>query len=123
MKTIKALKIVAMFPLVFMVSVLLVFGIGETLGGDLSGLMHLVGVAFVVAVAWLAWKRPFWGGILMLAGAGFQALRFWNAFRQADPSVVMAPLFIILLPLAFSGVLLLFAAWLDHHPSQAPLQQ
>ena len=99
MKTTQALKIVAILPLVFTVSVLLLFGVGEAVGGDLSGLMHLVEVLIVGAVIWLAWKRPVWGGALLLAGASFQIIRFWNALQQAGPSAVMAPLFIIVLPL------------------------
>lgn len=121
MKTTKALRIVALLPLGFMVSILLLFGLGEALGGDLSGLMHLVEVVIAVAVAWVACKRPRWGGVLMLFGAAFQTLRFWNMFQRADGAAMTAPLFIIILPLAFSGLLLLLVDWMDRHPRQAAL--
>lgn len=121
MKTTKALRIVALLPLGFMVSILLLFGLGEALGGDLSGLMHLVEVVIAVAVAWVAWKRPRWGGVLMLLGAAFQTLRFWNMFQRADGAAMTAPLFITILPLAFSGLLLLLVDWMDRHPRQAAL--
>ena len=123
MKTIRALKIVAMLPLAFMVAILLLFGIGEAVGGDLSGLMHLVEVAIMGVVVWVAWKRPFWGGILLLVGAALQTFNFWRAFQNADASAVIAPLVIILLPLAFSGLLLLLEHWLEHHPRPAPVQK
>lgn len=123
MNTTKALKIVAMLPLAFMVAILLLFGIGEAMGGDLSGLMHLVEVAIVGAVVWLAWKRPLWGGILLLIGAALQTFNFWHAFQNADASAVIAPLVIILLPLAFSGLLLLLVHWLEHHPRPAVVQK
>ena len=121
MKTTKALRIVALLPLGFMVAILLLFGLGEALGGDLSGLMHLVEVVIAAAVAWVAWKYPRWGGVLMLLGAGFQTLRFWNTFQRATASAMTAPLFIIILPLAFSGLLLLLVDWMDRHTRQAAL--
>jgi hypothetical protein len=111
MNTIKGLKIAAMVPLGVMVLVLLAFGIGESVGGDLTGLMHLVPVVFVGVVVWLCWKRPLWGGILLLAGAGFEALTFWKLFSMADAAAIISPLVIMILPLAFSGLLLLAAEW------------
>jgi len=77
MKTVRGLKIAAMIPLGFMALILLIFAVGESVGGDLSGLMHLLPVVLVGLVAWLCWKRPLWGGILLLAGAIFEAVFFW----------------------------------------------
>lgn len=112
MKTIQGLKIAAMVPLGFMVLVLLLFGIGETLGGDISGIQHFVPVIFVGLVAWLGWKRPLLGGILFLAGAVLEAGMFWRFFTRAEAGAIIAPLVIMVLPLAFSGLLLLLADWL-----------
>jgi hypothetical protein len=112
MKTVRGLKIAAMFPLAFMVVILLIFAIGESVGGDLSGLMHLLPVVLVGLVAWLCWKRPLWGGILLLAGAIFEAVFFGLAFRRAGPGGVVSPIIIMILPLMVSGVLLLAAAWI-----------
>jgi hypothetical protein len=120
MNTIKGLKIAALLPLGFMSLVLLMFGIGESVGGDLSGLMHLVPVAFAGLVMWLCWKRPLWGGILLLVGAAFEALNFWRMFASADQSAVIAPLVIMILPLAFSGLLLLTAEWVGHIHHSTP---
>jgi hypothetical protein len=111
MKTIKGLKIAAMVPLGFMVLSLLIFGIGESVGGDLSGLMHLVPVVFVGLVIWLCWKRPLWGGILLLAGAIFEAVSFGILLADVEPGEVASPVIILILPLTISGVLLLAAAW------------
>ena len=114
MKTIKALKIAALVPLIFMTLMLLMFGIGESVGGDLSGLMHLVPVQFVVLVMWLCWKHQIWGGILLPAGAAFEAVSFGRMFLRAGPGAIAAPLIIMILPLAFSGLLLLTAEWVRH---------
>ena len=120
MRTIRGLKIAAMIPLGFMVLVLLMFGIGETLGGDLSGLMHLVPVVFVGLVIWLCWKRPSWGGILLLVGVLLEVIMFWRMFTSADTSAMVAPLVIMILPLAFSGLLLLIAEWVGRIQHIAP---
>lgn len=111
MKTVKALKIAALVPLGFMVAILLIFAIGESVGGDLSGLMHLVPVVLVGLVAWLCWKRPLWGGILLLAGAVFEAVFFAAiVLRDANPGGMVSPIIILILPLTLSGALLLTAA-------------
>ena len=115
MKTIRGLKIAAMIPLGFMMLILLAFGIGESVGGDLSGLMHLVPLVFAGLVIWLCWKRPLWGGILLLAGALFEAFRFRGAFVSANQGSMIWPLIIMILPLALSGLLLLTAAWIGRN--------
>ncbi|MBM4424547.1 MAG: hypothetical protein FJ030_14360 [Chloroflexi bacterium] len=55
-------------------------GVGEMIGGDLSGGAHLVPAAIVVALMLLAWKRPLLGGIFLgiiglLASIYFLSLR------------------------------------------------
>jgi hypothetical protein len=110
MKTVKGLKIAAMVPLAFMVVILLIFAIGESVEGDLSGLMHLLPVVLIGLVAWLGWKHPLWGGILLHAGAILEAVLFGLAFRGAGPGGVISPIIIMILPLTLSGVLLLTAA-------------
>lgn len=123
MKTMQALKVVSLLPLGFMVLVLLMFAIGESVGGDLSGLMHLVPVVFVGLVIWLCWKHPQWGGLLLLAGAVFEALSFWRLFLQADAAAIISPLVIMILPLALSGLLLLIVAWLERRLPRTPAPQ
>jgi tellurite resistance protein TehA-like permease len=53
MKTSKILKILALLPVGWIVLVSLVFGIGESLGGDVGGLMHLVPVVVLGLAVWL----------------------------------------------------------------------
>jgi len=113
MKTVQGLKIAALVPLAFMVLLLLSFGIGETLSGDWSGLMHFVPVIFAVLVAWVCWKRPLWGGVLLLIGVVFEVVFFWGTL-VGRPPMWFWPLIIMILPLAFSGLLLLTAEWVQH---------
>jgi hypothetical protein len=112
MKTVHSLKIVAMFPLAFLVLVSLLFGVGEMLGGDISDAGHLIPVVFVGLVIWLCWKRPLWGGILLLLGAAISWLKFRRVFLSDNTAVWVSPLVIMILPLVFSGFLLLTAEWM-----------
>jgi hypothetical protein len=118
MKTIKGLKIAAMVPLGFVVAILLIFAIGESGGGDLSGLMHLVPVVLVGLVIWLCWKRPLWSGILLLAVAIFEAVSFGILLADAEPGGVASPVIILILPLTVSGLLLLTAAWIGRKKAE-----
>ncbi len=111
MKTIKGLKIAALVPLGWMALISLAFGIGETVGGDWSGLGHFVPLILVGLAIWLGWKRPLWGGALLLVGAVLMALPFSRAW--GDPQEWLAPFLILILPLALSGLLFLFAGWLE----------
>jgi len=111
MKAVQSLKIAALVPLGFMVLVLSIFGVGETLSGDLSGLMHFVPVVFAVLVTWLCWKHPLWGGFLLLAGVIFEVVAFWGILGNKPPMWFWT-LIIMILPLAFSGLLLLTAEWI-----------
>lgn len=107
MKIVKGLKIASLVPLGWMVIILLMFGIGETLGGDWSGLGHLIPVVVVVLVIWLGWNRPLWGGALLLVGAALEAVQFSQAL--GDPQEWLPPFLIMVLPLALAGIFLLSA--------------
>lgn len=111
MKTIRGLKIAAMVPLGFMVLMLLIFGIGEMVGGDITGIQHFAQLIVLGLIAWLGWKRPFWGGILLLGCAGLLAFVFVSMPAEPDMGAVISQFTIVILPLAFSGILLLLAHW------------
>jgi hypothetical protein len=112
MKTVKGLKIAAMVPLGFIALLYLVFGIGESLGGEPGGWMHLVELVIVGLIMLFCWKFPLWGGILLLvfalAGGVNLVLAATHTLLPGVPSIV----FLRYLPLAISGILLLAAEWL-----------
>jgi hypothetical protein len=80
-------------------------------GGDISGLQHVVEILPLAALAWLGWRRPFWGGIalivltLILAGIPIVMDRLASAppFVNAFLSIILA------LPLV-AGILFVAAA-------------
>jgi len=106
----KGIKIAALiFPGITLV-ILLLFTIGETVGGDWSGLGHLIQAIPIALLMWLGWKRPLWGGILLLVLSFIAAYSFANPFHVTD---WLAPLLIIIAPLILSGILFLSAARLE----------
>jgi hypothetical protein len=110
MKKVKGLKIVALIPPALATAVLLLFAFGETIGGDWSGLGHLIQVIPIVLLMWLGWKRPLWGGIFLLL-LGFLGLHsFSDTLRGPE---WLAPFLIIIAPLLLSGFLFLGAAGLE----------
>lgn len=100
----------ALIPPALTTAVLLLFAYGETIGGDWSGLGHLLQVIPIVLLMWLGWKRPLWGGIFLLLLGFIAAHSFSNALRGPEWP---APFLIIIAPLLLSGLLLLGAAGLE----------
>ena len=107
------LRIAALVPLVLQGLVFVFFGLGEMLGGDLSGAGHLVELAVLVLLAILAWLRPLEGGLALLAVGVLQAATMAAAFAAAPPGAVMSPaLAILAVPAVLSGVLFFLAGLL-----------
>jgi len=110
MKKTKGLMIAALIFPGIPLAILLLFAIGETVGGDWSGLGHLVLAVPIALLMWLGWKRPLWGGIFLLVLGLILASIFANPMRGKD---WLAPLLIIIAPLILSGILFLSAARLE----------
>jgi hypothetical protein len=65
----KQLKIAGLIPLLIPIALLLLFTVAETVGGDLSGLGHLIMLAPLLILAIFAWKKPDLAGkILVVVG-------------------------------------------------------
>jgi hypothetical protein len=111
MKTVQGLKIAAMLPLGFIALVYLVFGIGESLGGEPGGWMHLLELVLIGLAMWFCWKFPLWGGLLLLGLALAGTLLPLLSAGHAVSPVMSRVVFIRYLPMAVSGILLLVAEW------------
>ena len=116
MKAAKIWKIIGLLPVGLLGLIFLLFGVGETIEGGLAsgGWAHLIELLILVAVMWLGWKRPLWGGILFLAAALLRGGPMLPMFF-VHPSEFIFNSGIILLVLipAVSGCLLLWAAHLE----------
>lgn len=60
-------RIAALVLLGFGVAFYLLFAVGETAGGDISGLQHFLPAAILAALVWVARRRPRAAGIVLLA--------------------------------------------------------
>lgn len=69
MKHIKALKIIVLIIPGLTVAILLLFALGEMVGGDWTGSGHLLQAIPILLFIWLGWKRP----LLGLVGLEFKA--------------------------------------------------
>lgn len=122
MDNIKRLKTIAMIPLGFTLLFLLFFGFGEILGGDTSGIGHLVPAALLAFLMWVGWKFPQWVGIgFILVAILFTINTAVSYIRTPDiDNKIMNfwPLLIIILPLLATGLLLIAA----HRQEQKTLQ-
>ncbi|HLO16045.1 MAG TPA: hypothetical protein VK206_14530 [Anaerolineales bacterium] len=113
MKTAKIVKMIGLLPIGFISLVSLIFGIGESAGGDLGALMHLVPFVIMGLAMWLCWKLPLWGGVLLLAFALFRILALVPEFFLRPPgSIWNFGLFLLILIPAISGGLFLYAGLL-----------
>lgn len=66
----KKLKVAGLVFVLIPIAFFLIFAVGESAGGDLSGLMHLIQVVPFVFLAVLTWKYPKFGGWFLLFFAG-----------------------------------------------------
>ena len=110
MKIAKAIKVVALIPPVLATAVMLLFAIGETAAGDVSGLHHLVPAALFGLLVWLGWRRPVWGGALLLLAGLIVSLTFAGVLRGPNG---IAPFVIMIAPLLVAGFTLLVASIID----------
>lgn len=110
MKNSKVLKIAALIFPGLTLGVLLLFALGETIGGDWSGLGHLIQAIPIGLLLWVGWKRPLWGGSLLVILSLAAVPLFGISLRGSE---WLAPFLIIVAPLFLSGVLFLGAAGLE----------
>lgn len=103
------LKIAGLALLLLPVGFLLIFAIGETLGGDLSGLQHLVQAAPLVLLALLAWSLPTLGGVVLLVIGGLLALAYPLLIRGLPVGTLLLVEAILFAPAVLSGLLFVLA--------------
>lgn len=122
MKTANILKIIGLLPIGLMSLVFLFFGIGESIGGDFGGMMHLVQFAAAALAMWLCWKYPLWGGIFLLAVILFRILALIPELFLRPPGSIWSPsLFVLTFLPAIPGALFLYAGLLERKAASANL--
>jgi hypothetical protein len=110
MKKTSRIKLMALIFPGLTIAILLLFALGETIGGDWSGLGHLFQAIPIGFLMWLGWKRPLWGGMFLLVLSLLASYGLADALRGPGWPVRML---IMIAPLFLSGILLLSAAGLE----------
>jgi hypothetical protein len=89
--------------------VLLLFTFGEVFSGDISGLSHLIQAAPLVLLIFLAYKKPYSGGVLLLITSLFLGVLYVirAPFNLETIFLVETMLF---LPPFISGLLLILSS-------------
>ena len=70
----KHLKVGGLIPLLIPITFLLLFTVAETIGGDISGLGHLIQAAPLIMLAIFAWKKPELAGKILVVIAVLLAI-------------------------------------------------
>jgi hypothetical protein len=62
----------------------LLFGVGEMASGDLSGVIHLIPVALVAGLMFLAWRRPGVGGAILVVLGILTSAYYYGLIQPED---------------------------------------
>ena len=100
-------KIAALVLLGLGVAFYLMFAVGETAGGDITGVQHFPLAAILAVLLWVAWRRPLAAGIALLVlavpfAAAYIALL---VVRHLPPTWAL----VVALPPVVTGLLLVRA--------------
>lgn len=94
------------------VAILVLFTVGETSGGDVSGLQHLLQATPLILLIALAWRWPRAGGATVLVVGVLLAASYaieWHPREMSLQAVLVTELTLFAPPIA-GGVLLLLAS-------------
>ena len=101
-------KIAALVLLGLGVAFFLMFAVGETAGGDITGVQHFPPAAILAALMYVAWKRPFAAGVILLALAVLLAAVGVPIYVVRDLPLLSLAL-VLVLPSVLTGLLLVRA--------------
>lgn len=90
------------------IAVLLLFAIGEIVGGDLSGSQHLLQLAPLLALAYAGWRWPYHAGMVLMVAGALLALAFVLFFHPEGISLTAMALveLVLFMPAIVAGAFL-----------------
>lgn len=105
----KLLKRIGLGLLLIPIGFLFLFLFGEVFSGDMSGFSHILQILPFLVLVYIAWRWPFWGGIvLLLLSIMFGALYAIDVLFPWQ-TVLLVEL-VLFLPPFISGTLLILSA-------------
>jgi len=99
----------------------LIFGIGEMISGDLSGVIHLIPAIMIVALMLLALRRPMEGGVVLAVLGVLASVYYFAAIARGWAFKVQAAL-VGGVPYFVFGLLFLAAVALARRKQKLPVQ-
>ena len=110
MKLSLSLKITALSLMVLAALFFSFMGIGEMVGGDLSGVIHLPPVALIALMMWFGWKKPLTGGATMFGLGLLISILILTTTSKSDRLIA-----VLLMggPFVIPGILFMAASLLD----------
>jgi hypothetical protein len=111
------IRIAGLVLVVIPLGILLLFAIGETAGGDLYGLQHLVQAVPLAVVAFVAWRWPGVGGPLLAGISALLAVMFFVVMGvRLSPGIAAGTALLFFAPPLVAGLLF----WADGRRATAP---
>ncbi|MBU2036161.1 MAG: hypothetical protein ABH819_03750 [Patescibacteria group bacterium] len=105
----KLLRNIAIGLLFIPLGFLLLFTVGEVFSGDISGLSHLIQMAPIILLVFVAWKKPFVGGGLLTIISLILGILYAINFPFVFWTIVLVEAFLFVPPF-ISGVLLILSS-------------
>lgn len=99
-----------LIPAGFFLGLWLLFGLGEVLGGDTSGLSHLIPAILMIILVLVSWRWPRAGGLAMLALGIIVAITLYSI--TPNPAGRMTGSLLTSGPFLVSGLLFFISGWL-----------
>lgn len=112
MNTSKGLKIAVLALMALAGAFFMFMGVGEMLGGDLSGMIHLPPVALIALMMWFGWKKPLAGGITMVLLGVAIGVYFFSLIHATE--IRMTGVLIMSLPFLLPGLIFMAASLLEN---------
>lgn len=105
----KGLKITGMAILLLPIFFLSAFLFGETFGGDITGLIHLVQVLPLILLLFLAWRWPKIVGVILVVLGLIAGILYFLSTRFPIQTIILVEA-IVFLPPVIAGAFLFFSS-------------
>ncbi len=103
------MKKLGMAILLLPIGFLSLFLFGEVFAGDLSGISHFIQILPVLVLAFVAWKKPFIGGLVMVMASIVMGMLYALDAKFQVATVLLVELFLFLPPF-IAGILLILSS-------------